>query len=29
MATVGDLDGTIERCQQAMREFGKGNPEHI
>jgi ketosteroid isomerase-like protein len=27
MATVEDLDGVIERCQQAMREFGKGNPE--
>ena len=29
MATVEDLDGVIERCQQAMREFGKGNPEHM
>src|SRR5215210_1642239 len=29
MATVVDLDGVIERCQQAMREFGKGNPEHM
>ena len=27
MATVEDLDGVIERCQQAMREFSKGNPE--
>lgn len=27
MATVEDLDGVIERCQRAMREFGKGNPE--
>ena len=27
MATVEDLDAAIERCQQAMREFGKGNPE--
>jgi ketosteroid isomerase-like protein len=27
MATVDDLDGVIERCQQAMREFGKGNPK--
>jgi ketosteroid isomerase-like protein len=27
MAAVDDLDGAIERCQQAMREFGKGNPE--
>jgi ketosteroid isomerase-like protein len=26
MVTVEDLDGAIERCQQAMREFGKGNP---
>lgn len=29
MSTVEDLDGVIERCQQAMREFGKGNPEHM
>jgi ketosteroid isomerase-like protein len=27
MATVDDLDGVIERCQQALREFVKGNPE--
>ena len=27
MATVEDLDGVIERCQQALREFVKGNPE--
>ena len=27
MATVEDLDRVIERCQQAMREFSKGNPE--
>jgi hypothetical protein len=29
MATVEDLDAVIERCQQAMREFGKGNPKHM
>ena len=29
MATVEDLDGVIESCQQAMREFGKGNAEHM
>jgi ketosteroid isomerase-like protein len=29
MATVEDLDGVIERCQQAMREFGKGNSKHM
>jgi ketosteroid isomerase-like protein len=29
MAAVEDLDAVIERCQQAMREFGKGNPEHM
>jgi N-acyl-D-aspartate/D-glutamate deacylase len=27
MATVDDFDGVIERCQQALREFVKGNPE--
>jgi ketosteroid isomerase-like protein len=27
MATVDDLDGVIERCQQALREFVKGNPK--
>ena len=27
MATVEDIDGVIERCQQAMREFGRGNPK--
>ena len=27
MATVEDLDGVIARCQQALREFVKGNPE--
>jgi hypothetical protein len=27
MATVDDLDGVLERCQQALREFVKGNPE--
>ena len=27
MATVGALDGVLERCQQALREFVKGNPE--
>jgi ketosteroid isomerase-like protein len=27
MATVEDLDGVIERCQGALREFVKGNPE--
>lgn len=27
MAAVEDLDGVIERCQQALREFVKGNPE--
>ncbi len=25
MSAVEDLDGVIERCQAAMREFGKGN----
>jgi ketosteroid isomerase-like protein len=29
MATVDDLDGVIERCQQALREFVKGNPERM
>jgi hypothetical protein len=29
VATVEDLDGVIESCQQAMREFGKGNPKHM
>jgi hypothetical protein len=29
MATLEDLDGVIERCQQAMREFGKGDPQHM
>jgi hypothetical protein len=27
MATVEDLDGVIERCQSAPREFVKGNPK--
>jgi ketosteroid isomerase-like protein len=27
MATVDDLDAVLERCQQALREFVKGNPE--
>jgi len=27
MATVEDLDGVIERCQSALREFVKGNPK--
>jgi ketosteroid isomerase-like protein len=27
MTTVEDLDGVLERCQQALREFVKGNPE--
>jgi ketosteroid isomerase-like protein len=27
MASVDDLDGVIERCQQALREFVKGDPE--
>ena len=27
MATVEDLDGVIEQCQLALREFVKGNPE--
>jgi ketosteroid isomerase-like protein len=27
MATVDNLDAVIERCQQALREFVKGNPE--
>jgi ketosteroid isomerase-like protein len=27
MAAVEDLDGVIERCQQALREIVKGNPE--
>src|SRR5918997_5697137 len=27
MAAVKDLDGVIERCQQALREIVKGNPE--
>jgi ketosteroid isomerase-like protein len=29
MATVDNLDGVIERCQQALREFVKGNPEPL
>ena len=27
MAAVDDLDEAIERCQRALREFLKGNPE--
>jgi hypothetical protein len=27
VATVEDLDGVIERCQSALREFVKGNPK--
>jgi SnoaL-like domain len=27
MADVEDLDGVLERCQQALRDFVKGNPE--
>jgi hypothetical protein len=27
MTTIDDLDGVLERCQQALREFVKGNPE--
>jgi ketosteroid isomerase-like protein len=27
MASVDDLDGVLQRCQQALREFVKGNPE--
>jgi ketosteroid isomerase-like protein len=27
MTTVEDLDGVLERCRQALREFVKGNPE--
>src|SRR5215213_3522422 len=27
MATVDDFDGVLERCQQALREFVKGNPQ--
>ena len=27
MATIDDLDGVLERCQQALREFVKGNPK--
>src|SRR5829696_6529298 len=27
MAAVDDLDRVLERCQQALREFVKGNPE--
>ena len=27
MATVEDLEGVLERCQQALREVVKGNPK--
>ncbi len=27
MSAVGDLDQAVEQCQQALREFVKGNPE--
>ena len=27
MAAIDDLDRAIERCQRALREFVKGNPE--
>jgi ketosteroid isomerase-like protein len=27
MAAVDDLDEVVEQCQQALREFVKGNPE--